>query len=123
MPAEIVHEDTTAVSTIIMATGLGLVGGTMSVLFGPDKLTPWQRIGCIAAGGACAFVLAPLIVVIYPNANERIISLAGFVLGIGGLFIVRGILAWWSRLQKRIPDLLDRQAGTESKEKQEGDKP
>ena len=116
MAAEIGHEDATTVSTVIMATGLGLVGGTLSVLFGPDRLTPWQRIGCIAAGGACAFVLAPLIVVVYPAANERVISLAGFVLGIGGLFIVRGTLAWWSRIQGKIPSILDRQTGTDSSE-------
>jgi len=103
-----------AFTTTIVTTGLGLIGGALSVVFGPIGMTAWQKVWCIIAGGTCAFVGAPLVTLFWPSANVRVIALAGFLFGIAGLFLVRGFLAWLSRLERRLPDHLDKRAGIDT---------
>lgn len=104
-------------TTAAVTTGLGLVGGLLSVLLGPTDLSRWQKLGCVIAGGSCAFVGAPLVTVAFPAAGPRVISLAGFVLGLSGLFLVRGLTAWMSRFEQQIPDEIDRRAGLDTRPK------
>lgn len=106
-----------ATANTIITTGLGFIGGAMSVLFGPRSLTPIQKIGCIVAGGTCAFVFAPLVPLVWPAAGPRVQSVAGFVFGIGGLFFVRGVLSWLTRAEQRIPDQIDNRLGVDTKPK------
>jgi hypothetical protein len=112
MPTEQVTDETAAT---VVTTSLGLVGGLLSVLLGPDKLSSVQKVGCILAGGLCAFVGAPLVTVMFPTGGPRVVSLAGFVLGLSGLFIIRGFLTWTARAEKAIPDQIDKQTGVSTK--------
>lgn len=109
------HDGSDAIATTLITTGLGLIGGAMSVLFGPAQMSAWQKVGCIVAGGTCAFVGAPLVTLVWPSANERIVALAGFLFGIAGLFLVRGLLVWLARLERRIPEELDKRAGIDTR--------
>ena len=112
MPTENMPEDT---ATAVVTTGLGLVGGLLSVLLGPTQMSPWQKAGCILAGGVCAFVGAPLVTVALPQGGPRVISLAGFLLGLSGVFLVRGATNWLSRFERRITAELDRSTGVDTK--------
>jgi len=112
MPAEQVTDETAAT---VVTTSLGLVGGLLSVLFGHDRLSSGQKVGCILAGGLCAFVGAPLVPVAFPSGGAQMASLAGFVLGLSGMFMVRGFLTWTARAEQMIPDQLDKQTGVSTK--------
>ena len=112
MAAE-VTDDTAATA---VTTGLGLVGGLLSVLLGPTQMSAWEKVGCIIAGGVCAFVGAPLVTTVFPQGGPRVVSLAGFVLGLSGVFLVRGATLWLSKVERRMPAELDRRTGIDTSE-------
>jgi hypothetical protein len=114
VPIDGQHSEASTLTTQIIATGLGLVGGIMPVLYGQDNLTPRQRGGCVLAGGTTAFALSPLIPVAWPTAPTGVICAAGYFFGIGGIFLVRGLLAWLNRAERRLPDQIDRRAGIDT---------
>lgn len=110
-----VTTEATVLTTQIITTGLGLVGGVMPVLYGQDNLTVRQRAGCVLAGGATAFALSPLITVAWPAAPTGVLCASGYLFGIAGIFIVRGLLAWLKRAEGRIPDQIDRRTGIDTR--------
>ncbi len=104
-----------ALSTTLTTVCLGIVGGALSLVFGGNTLTLPQRVGCVVAGGAVAFVSCPLISLFWSGAPEQLFGVTGFLSGLVGMNLVRGILAWSNRYEKRLPDTIDRKIG--------GDKP
>lgn len=94
-------------STVL--TGLfGLVGGVLSLLFGGHNLNPWQRIGCLISGVACSIVFGPVVLLIWPSCPSAMLSAAGLVIGLGGLFIVRALLVWWRLAERGLPGAISK---------------
>jgi hypothetical protein len=103
--------DVPHISTQVVATGLGLVGGLMPVLYGEESMTLGQRAGCVIAGGATAFCGSPLIELAWPSAPTSAVCAAGYLFGMAGIFFARGFMAWLRRAEKRLPDAIDRRTG------------
>lgn len=101
--------------TTVTTVGLGVIGGALSLVFGGNTLTIPQRLGCVVSGGAVAFVSCPLIGMFWHGAPEQLYGVTGFLSGLVGMNLVRGILAWSNRYEKKMPDAIDRKIG--------GDKP
>lgn len=100
-----------ALTTTLTTVGLGIVGGALSLVFGGNTLTLPQRLGCVVSGGAVAFVSCPLISLFWKEAPEQLFGVSGFLSGLVGMNLVRGILAWSNRYEKKIPDTIDRKIG------------
>lgn len=90
--------------TNTVTTGLlGLVGAVLSLLFGGHELTMWKRVGGLLAGVACAIVFGPLVITVWNDCPPQVLSAAGFIMGLGGVFMVRALLATWKALESRLP--------------------
>jgi hypothetical protein len=101
-------------TTTITTVGLGLAGGVLSLIFGGNQLTLVEKIGCIACGGLVAYIACPLISLFYPEAPHQLYGVTGFFSGLIGLNVVRGILVWSNRNERRIPEMLDKRVGMDS---------
>lgn len=110
-PFEDAMPDAPQISTQVVATGLGLVGGLMPVLYGEESMSVAQRAGCVLAGGATAFCGSPLIEIAWPGAPTSVVCAAGYLFGMAGIFFSRGFMAWLRRAEKRLPDAIDRRTG------------
>ena len=95
--------------------GLGIAGGVLSLIFGGNNLTTIQKFGCVACGGFVAFVSCPLITVFYRDAPPQLFGVVGFFSGLIGLNLVRGILVWSNRSERRVPDMIDKRVGIDTK--------
>lgn len=93
--------------TDTVVTGLlGLVGAVLSLLFGGHELTSWQRFGGLLAGVVCAIAFGPLLLMLWTDCPAQVLSAVSLVIGLGSLFIIRGLLAAWKTFETNIPVLI-----------------
>lgn len=115
--ADVLNADTVTTASTV---GLGFTGGALSLVFGGNDLTYAQKIGCVVSGGVLAYVAVPAITVAWSDAPKQIFGIAGFFAGLVGMNVVRGVLAWGKRAEKRVPAEIDKRLGTNTEQPEQG---
>jgi len=100
----------------ITTIGLGTAGGILSTIFGKSSLSWVQTIGCVISGSVLAYICVPMVSVLWSNAPKQLDGVFGFFLGLIGHNIVKGVLAWGNRAERRVPDVIDKKLGTDTSE-------
>ena len=86
-------QSATGVKLVLLV--FAIIGAALGIGYSP-KMTPWQACIALLAGAVCG-VLGPDLIAWghgkdLPPAIEK---LAAFVFGIGGMFIIPGLIALW----------------------------
>lgn len=92
----------------------GLLGSALGISRMPP-MNRWQLAMSLVSGVVIAALAPQIMVLVWPSAPDVIKSVTAFIFGIGGMFIVPGIVVFWQGFATdpwawatRILDLIDR---------------
>lgn len=112
MPNDSFHT-VTGVKLVLLV--FSIIGAALGIGYSP-RMTPLQALTALLAGAACG-VLAPDLIASISGTelSPAIEKLLAFVFGIGGMFIIPGIIAIWTGFKNDPWAWLDKLRGLRDK--------